>query len=199
MMNSTRAMRSVLSLLLLGASLAAQPTAAAVIEEFNRYFKTDDAAIRADQIESAAGQTHFTMHLLDTTIEVTLPLAGLHNVRNACAAAAVGHALGVSLQDIASGLENVSPVGGRLQPLRAVRGATMFDDSYNANPLSVVAAAEFLAALPGESWGELAEAFIEYQEGRGRKPRTIADYRKYLIRSGVIPLEQNVLDAPYRL
>jgi UDP-N-acetylmuramoyl-tripeptide--D-alanyl-D-alanine ligase len=46
----------------------------------------------------------------------------------------------------------VGPVGGRLQPLQGLRGATLFDDSYNANPLSVVAAAEFLASQPGEKW-----------------------------------------------
>ncbi len=41
---------------------------------------------------------------------------------------------------------------GRLQALRGIRGATLFDDSYNANPLSVRAAAEFLSQLSGESW-----------------------------------------------
>jgi UDP-N-acetylmuramoyl-tripeptide--D-alanyl-D-alanine ligase len=81
-----------------------------------------------------------------------LPLVGVHNVRNACAAAAVAHALEIGLDDIRAALEGVNPVGGRLQPLRGINEATLFDDSYNANPLSVNAAAEFLASLPGESW-----------------------------------------------
>ena len=83
---------------------------------------------------------------------VVLPLVGIHNVRNACAAAAVAHALEIGLDDIRTALEGVNPVGGRLQPLRGINEATLFDDSYNANPLSVNAAAEFLASLPGESW-----------------------------------------------
>ena len=41
---------------------------------------------------------------------------------------------------------------GRLQPLEGRNGSTLFDDSYNANPLSVCAAAEFLANLEGKSW-----------------------------------------------
>ncbi len=118
-----------------------------------------DADIRADQIEASGGQTHFTMHLLDTTIEVTLPLAGEHNVRNACAAAAIVSALDIPAATIKEGLEAVDPVSGRLTPLKGLRGATLYDDSYNANPLSVIAAAEFLASLPGESWMVLGDMF----------------------------------------
>jgi UDP-N-acetylmuramoyl-tripeptide--D-alanyl-D-alanine ligase len=107
----------------------------------------------------AATQTHFTLHLLDSTIEVTLPLAGEHNVRNACAAAAIVTALDVPAATIKDGLESASPVSGRLSPRQGIRGATLYDDSYNASPLSVVAAAEFLASLPGGSWFILGDMF----------------------------------------
>ncbi len=120
---------------------------------------TEHADIRADQIETRDGHSHLTMHLLDTAIEVTLPLAGEHNVRNACAAAAIVAALDVPAATIREGLEAVSPVSGRLTPLQGLRGATLYDDSYNANPLSVIAAAEFLATLPGESWIVLGDMF----------------------------------------
>jgi UDP-N-acetylmuramoyl-tripeptide--D-alanyl-D-alanine ligase len=88
----------------------------------------------------------------DESTDVSLPLVGIHNVRNACAAAAIAHALDIGLDDIRAALESVNPVGGRLQPLHGIKDATLFDDSYNANPLSVNAAADFLASLPGESW-----------------------------------------------
>lgn len=113
---------------------------------------TETAKVRADNIEPAPSHTTFTLHLGDESTDVVLPLVGIHNVRNACAAAAVAHALEVGLDDIRAALEGVNPVGGRLQPLRGINEATLFDDSYNANPLSVNAAAEFLASLPGESW-----------------------------------------------
>jgi UDP-N-acetylmuramoyl-tripeptide--D-alanyl-D-alanine ligase len=119
----------------------------------------DDADIRASQIETGKGQTHFTMHLLDSTIELTLPLAGVHNVRNACAAAAVASALDVPTENIKAALESVNPVSGRLAPLQGLNGSTLYDDSYNANPLSVIAAAEFLASLGGESWLVLGDMF----------------------------------------
>ena len=84
-------------------------------------------------------------------------------MRNACAAAAIATALGVAGEQIQTALEQVKPVSGRLQPLAGLNGSTLFDDSYNANPLSVAAAAEFLTALGGDSWlvlgdmGELGE------------------------------------------
>jgi len=112
----------------------------------------DSADVRADDIAASATSTSFTLHIAGESTAVSLPLVGAHNVRNACAAAAVAHALAVTLNDIRAGLEGVSPVAGRLQPVRGVHGATLFDDSYNANPLSVIAGAEFLSALPGESW-----------------------------------------------
>jgi len=119
----------------------------------------EDADIRADQIEAGKGQTHFTLHLLDTIIELTLPLVGAHNVRNACAAAAIATALDVQPEKIKEALESLSPVAGRLQPLQGQNGAILYDDSYNANPLSVMAAAEYLASLPGDSWLVLGDMF----------------------------------------
>lgn len=119
----------------------------------------EQADIRADQIETGSGDTHFTMHLLDTTIEIALPLAGEHNVRNACAAAAIATALDVPAATIKEALQGVNPVSGRLTPLQGLRGATLYDDSYNANPKSVIAAAEFLASLSGESLFVLGDMF----------------------------------------
>ncbi len=54
----------------------------------------------------------------------------------------------------------MQPVAGRLRPVHSISGDTLYDDSYNANPVSVVAAAKFLAAQPGDSWlvlGDMAE------------------------------------------
>ncbi|MEO7494290.1 MAG: UDP-N-acetylmuramoyl-tripeptide--D-alanyl-D-alanine ligase [Massilia sp.] len=76
---------------------------------------------------------------------VRLAAAGLHNVRNALAAIACAVAAGVSVEHIVAGLEAFAPVSGRLQKKRAVNGATVIDDTYNANPDSVRAAIDVLA------------------------------------------------------
>jgi UDP-N-acetylmuramyl pentapeptide synthase len=78
----------------------------------------------------------------------TLAIPGLHNVRNALAAAACAHAAGVGLKSIGEGLTGFRPYTGRLQVKRAVSGATVIDDSYNANPDSVRAAIDVLASCP---------------------------------------------------
>ena len=95
------------------------------------------------------------------TISAQLRLAGRHNAANAAAAvAAVVAAGGVDAAAIAHGLESVRPTPGRLHPLPGVRGATLIDDSYNANPLSVEAALAILASYPAPRWlvlGDMAE------------------------------------------
>ncbi|MDA0705492.1 MAG: UDP-N-acetylmuramoyl-tripeptide--D-alanyl-D-alanine ligase [Proteobacteria bacterium] len=121
---------------------------------------TDVADVFASAVEAGKGATAFRLHLPAETIDIRLPFVGAHNVRNACAAAAVAVALKISAAQIKTGLESLSPVDGRLQPALGLHGATLYDDSYNANPVSVCAAAEFLATLKGENWiilGDMGE------------------------------------------
>jgi UDP-N-acetylmuramoyl-tripeptide--D-alanyl-D-alanine ligase len=81
-----------------------------------------------------------------------LHIAGRHNVRNALAAAACAVAAAVPLSAIERGLNAFEPVGGRSRAGTVSlpgRCLTLIDDSYNANPDSVVAAINLLAELPG--------------------------------------------------
>lgn len=87
----------------------------------------------------------------DTDIDkadVVLGAHGVHMVGNALAAAAVGIALGVSLEDVTSALVNpaVSPL--RMDMVKIKNNLHIINDSYNANPLSMVAALRSLASMP---------------------------------------------------
>lgn len=119
------------------------------------------ADVRASNVRPTAQGSAFTLTLPNGAIDIELSLSGPHNALNAAAAAAVAHALDVPLDTIRQGLNQVQPVSGRLRRVQAaVAGTTLFDDSYNANPASVTAAAEFLAAQDGEGWivlGDMAE------------------------------------------
>ena len=83
------------------------------------------------------------------SVTVRLTIDGRHNVRNALAAAACCHAIGLSADQIARGLAAFRPAPGRLRRMTAIGGATLIDDSYNANPDSVRAAIDVLATLDG--------------------------------------------------
>lgn len=81
-----------------------------------------------------------------------LHIAGAHNVKNSLAAVACALAAGVAPAAITAGLSGFEPVKGRsraLQVTLAGRSLTVVDDTYNANPDSVRAAIDVLAALPG--------------------------------------------------
>jgi UDP-N-acetylmuramoyl-tripeptide--D-alanyl-D-alanine ligase len=96
-------------------------------------------------------------------LDLRLQVAGRHNVKNALAAAACALAAGVPLDAVRAGLNSFAPVKGRsqVQVLQLQgRTVTLVDDSYNANPDSVRAAIEVLAALPGPRWlllGDMGE------------------------------------------
>ena len=91
---------------------------------------------------------------------VVLRVPGRHMACNALAATAVAYSAGVPLMAIVGGLEAFQPVRGRLVTLRTGEGVTVIDDTYNANPDSVRAAIDVLAARPAPRWlvlGDMGE------------------------------------------
>ncbi len=108
----------------------------------------------------------------------TLAIPGLHNVRNALAAAACAHAAGVAPRTIGDGLSAFRPYVGRLQVKRAALGATVIDDTYNANPDSVRAAIDILAACPAPTvlvlgdMGEVGDKGPEFHREVGAYARS---------------------------
>jgi UDP-N-acetylmuramoyl-tripeptide--D-alanyl-D-alanine ligase len=99
----------------------------------------------------ARGCPTFTLNGPSGSAQVQLNLLGAHNVANALAAAAAGHALGVSLPGLVAGLDSVQPVKGRTVAQLATNGMRVIDDTYNANPTSVAAATDILAGFTGRT------------------------------------------------
>ena len=105
----------------------------------------------------ADGRPTFTMHATqfgdlgqpeaDGACECLLELRGMHNVSNACSAAAVGLAAGLTLEQCCAALAQAQPEPGRQRILRTDTGITVVDDAYNANPDSMRASLSTFAAL----------------------------------------------------
>jgi UDP-N-acetylmuramoyl-tripeptide--D-alanyl-D-alanine ligase len=105
-------------------------------------------------------EARFPVRCAQGTIDVGLRLAGEHNRMNALAAIAASLEAGAALDTVASALQRIEPVPGRLCPLVGPDGARLIDDSYNANPDSVIAALGVLQTAPGRRTlvlGDLAE------------------------------------------
>ena len=111
------------------------------------YFSTRPGAdvIAASPAEDGPDGLRFTLGIGQARRPLRLAFAGRHNVTNALAAAGVGRAIGLSIEQIALGLESARPVKGRCVWRLAGR-LRILDDTYNANPGSVGASLETLAA-----------------------------------------------------
>lgn len=102
-------------------------------------------------------------------VHVKLELRGMHNVSNACSAAAVGLAAGMTLEQCAEALASAQPEKGRQNIIRTSAGLTVVDDAYNANPDSMRASLSTFASLivPGRHiavLGDMGELGVFAQE-----------------------------------
>ncbi len=98
------------------------------------------ATFRARDLEVCAGATSFTLESGGVRTPVNLTIPGLHNVRNALAAAALGMALGMGIEEVAGRLATVSPVAGRFRVLASEAYGFLFDDTFFNGPASMEAA-----------------------------------------------------------
>ncbi len=112
------------------------------------YGQADRAEVRLGDVALANGGLAFRLVAGRASADVRLPLAGRHNAWHAAAAAAIGLALGVPVDEAAAALALATPVKGRLV-WREAGGVRILDDTYNANPVSVRAAFDALREAPG--------------------------------------------------
>ena len=150
-------------------------------------YGTDKAAdVRASRIVQDGRRMRFDLHLPKEpgfgirdsgfgkrkggkAISVTLNLPGLHNVKNALAAAAVGWQLGVDAKAIATALENFQGVGRRFQMRGEItldKGSALLVDDYGHHPREL--AAVFAAARGGWPERRLVVAFQPHRYTRTR-------------------------------
>lgn len=128
----------------------------------------ENDVVRAADVREEAGRMKFLLVCGKNSAKVDLPVSGRHMVANALLAAAAGYLCGLSVDQIARGLGQASLTAGRLRRFVS-RGIIVFDDTYNANPESMIAGLETLAreSASGKRYavlgrmGELGEHAVE--------------------------------------
>jgi len=101
--------------------------------------------VYADKIEVSEIGSTFMLHIKKVgSVICKTKLLGVHNISNLLAAATAAHVLGLSLEEIASGIEKVEPVEHRLSLIPSSNGTIVIDDAFNSNPVGFRAALDVL-------------------------------------------------------
>lgn len=162
--------------------------------------------VRAENIRFERDGVRFTLVIEgEENAEVVLPVPGRHMVTNALLAAGVGWKLGLRAEEIATGLAEAKLTGGRLRCYDS-QGITIIDDTYNANPESMVAAIETLADMPvvnggrrvivlgrmGELGAHSSSAHLRIGELAAQRHFTVV-----AVGEGAEGIARGAMDAPY--
>ena len=135
--------------------------------------------------DPGAARTRFSLVSRSGKVDAELRLHGRHNILNALAAAACCIAVDIPLEQIRAGLGRVLPIKGRMEMKTGLCGARIFDDTYNANPMSLDAALKVVCGLSGRPWlvlgdmGELGGTSRAYHEEAGARARALGIERLY--------------------
>ena len=136
-------------------------------------FSLERSADVTGQCQLHGLENHLTLSAQGEQVALALALPGLHNARNALAAGAAALAAGVSITAVRDGLAAFRGVKGRLQRRSGLNGAIVLDDTYNANPDSVRAGIDVLAATVGKKllvlgdMGEIGEMTGQFHDEIG--------------------------------
>jgi len=104
--------------------------------------------VRAGEIQDKGLKIDFTLHLWERKIDVCMSLIGEHNIYNALAASACSYYFGVSPEEIKKGLEAYKGIRLRMEVIKTPQGINILNDSYNANPSSMLKALEGFSKIP---------------------------------------------------
>lgn len=121
------------------------------------YGLSPEADLWADQVVGLGLEgIRFRLHFRNETLHVRVPLIGRHSVHTALRAAAVGIVEGLTWQEIFDGLRQ-GHTQLRLVTVRTTSGALILDDTYNAEPESMLAALNLLDELDGRKIAVLGD------------------------------------------
>lgn len=136
------------------------------LEQHNTYVCTIDS----NQNDGIAFNINNTEHY-------ELPILGVHNMRNAAIAIAVGHELGLSYEMIQHNIKHVQLTGMRMERHVTEQQITVINDAYNASPTSMKASIDTLSNMEGRKILILADC-LELGDNSQHMHEEIGEYLK---------------------
>lgn len=122
---------------------------AVTVAHVQTYGLGEEAEVRAvDVVSHGLAGTEFTLDAPWARARLRSGSPGRHLVPHALAAATIAEHFAVPLAEVAAALEAGSHAPHRMHVIHAPSGVTLVDDTYNASPISVRAALDFLAETP---------------------------------------------------
>jgi UDP-N-acetylmuramoyl-tripeptide--D-alanyl-D-alanine ligase len=140
----------------------------------------------SDIVSEGLEGIRFVLHYQSEAIHAKVPLLGRHSVHTSLRAAAVGLVEGMTWHEIMTGLQD-STIQLRLVSVSGINGSTLLDDTYNASPVSTIAALNLLDDLSGRKiavLGDMAELGGYEEEGHRRVGCRAVDTVELLISVG---------------
>ena len=163
----------------------------------------EKAGVYAKDISVSNEGSSFTLVCKDGEVRCTTPLLGRHNIQNAVLCASVALHLGLSLEQVASGMSKLEPVEHRLQLIHGAGGVTVIDDAFNANPAGAKAAMEVLSAFPGRricvtpGMVELGEEEVMRNREFGKQMAAACDIAVLIGIKRTAPIYEGLLEAGF--
>lgn len=157
-----------------------------------------------DEVSVSAEGSHFTLHVRGMgNVECHTRLLGEHNIQNILLAAAVASDLGLTLRQIAHGVEKLSPVKHRLELLSHPGSFTIINDAFNSNPVGAKAALAVLKGFPSRriiitpGMVELGEREAEYNREFGREMADCVDIAIIVGKNRAMPIIEGLKEAGF--
>ena len=112
-------------------------------------YENKKADVYASDIKMSSKGTSFKCHFKNESITLETKLLGIHNIYNILQSAALAYELGLSLEQIQTGVKRIKSVEHRLE-LKKMGDITIIDDAYNSNPVGSSRALEVLELMDGK-------------------------------------------------
>ena len=138
------------------------------------YFFDSEDCYATDVVSRGLFGTDCRIHTKDCVIWAQIGVPGAHQVSNAMAAVMVAQLLGMTKEEIETGIRMVRAIGGRNHIVQKGE-LTVIDDCYNANPVSMRAALDLLGLALGRKVAVLGDMF-ELGEDSDALHRSVGEY-----------------------